>query len=654
MAAAPELLEAFGAEITVRPPRSAAEWADACRILPRDAPEPGPWRTLRAPWTRAICEAFEDPAVDAVVVVMGSQMSKTETVLNLIGHWFDDGPLLPTLFVAPTQKLVQSISGDRFTKMVESTPRLRDRLARGHADKIAEKWIAGVRLGFAWAGSATELASHPNARVLMDEIDRMVDLNEGDPVEIANARRDAYQESKLGLFSTPTLEGASRIWGRFEEGTMYKWAWHCDHCRAVFVPSLALLKYPQDASFAEIRKRARVACPNCGGEHEDARRHALNAAGVYVPHRLAANGEHERCEGAAPNSTASFWVSGLASSFKGFGERAEDYARAERSKDVARVQGVVNTKFGETYKLKGDAPRWEELRPLVRAIAPGVVPEWARILTMGTDVQREGLWYVIRAWGYDPLIESDRSHLVEYGHLHGDPDFDDVWLAWRARTFAEFEGPKTVARDFARTYTITAGLTDSGFNPGRDRFKRPEHRVYQWCQRTQWRQQPSKGHDTQAEPVKMAKLDRMPSGRVVPGGLRLWHVDTDHFKTRLHTEMRIAMEQDDPAFSLHAATDDEYMRQVTAEELIVKPGGARVWTVPKSRANHLFDCEVLAMAAAYIHRGKWAGDFTAQARLPRVSNAPAAPAAPAEVEAAAPAGSSYFRRPEGSYIRPRR
>lgn len=646
-----EFLSAFAAEIEQRPARSAAEWADACRILPPGGPEPGPWRTARAPYTREICEAFADPAVDTVVVAMGSQMAKTETILNLLGAWFDDGPLMPCLFVAPTQRLVQGMSGDRFKKMIESTPRLRDRLARGHADKVAEKWIAGVRLGFAWAGSATELASHPNARVLMDEIDRMPDLTEGDPIEIANARRDAYQESKLGLFSTPTLEGASRIWSRFEEGTMCKWGWHCDHCRTVFVPAMAHLHYPRDGRLEQVRTLARVHCPHCGGDHDDSRRFALNTGGVYVPHRLTDTGEHEAIAEKLPNRVASFWVSGLASPFKGFGDRAEALARAERSKDPGRLQGVVNTRFGEPHKVKGEAPEWQELRALVRDVAPGVVPEWARILTMGTDVQRDGLYYVVRAWGYDPIIESDRSHLVEYGHLHGDPDFDDVWLAWRARTFAKFEGARTAARELVRDHHVTAGLTDSGFNPARDRFKRPEHRVYQWCQRTQWRQQPSKGHDTQAEPVKMAKLDRMPSGRVVPGGLRLWHVDTDHFKTRLHTEMRIAAEQDDPVFSLHAETSDDYLRQVTAEQLIIKPNGARVWTVPKSRANHLFDCEVLAMAAAYIHRGKWAGDFSAQSAR---QAAAAAPAPVEQVSAAAPAPGGYFRRPEGTYIRPRR
>lgn len=630
------------------PSRSADEWADACRVLPPESPEPGQWRSSRVPYTRAICRDFDDPGVDTVVVVMGSQMAKTETILNLLGHRFCDGPVLPAMYVGPTQKQVSSMSADRFQKMIDSTPKLRDRVAGGHADKIAEKIIAGVRLGFAWAGSATELASHPAALVLVDERDRMAsDVgNEGDPVEIVRARGDAYAAQKIGIFSTPTVRGASPVWSLFESGTMHKWAWPCDHCGVVFVPCLAYLKWPSDADFATIRARAAVHCPHCGGEHLDARRPVLNAAGQYVPHVLDDKGDHVAVDVAPPNRTRSRLVSGLASPFVSFGESAERLARAYRSKETAKIQAVINTRFGEPFELRGDAPRWESLRQLVRPVPPGLVPEWASLLTMGTDVQREGLYYVVRAWGYDRVIQSERSALLEAGHLHGSTDFDDVWLAWLAILNAAYPRQLDHERKSGAPLHIKLALVDSGFNPARDRFKRPEHRVYDWCRRTGWRAQPSKGHDEQREPVSMSKLDRLPSGQALKGGLKLWHVDTDHFKTWLHAEVRRALEQDDPTWALHAETTEDYMRQVVAEELIVKPSGRRIWTVPKSRANHYLDCEVLARAAAYIHRGRLLASFQA----PATASAPADEPAPAVPPAARPEN-SYFRVGQGSYFR---
>lgn len=57
-----------------------------------------------------------------------------------------------------------------------------------------------MSLRFAWAGSATELASDSAVITLVDELDRP-DTNatgEGSLAEIAEARGDAYIDSSLG------------------------------------------------------------------------------------------------------------------------------------------------------------------------------------------------------------------------------------------------------------------------------------------------------------------------------------------------------------------------------------------------------------------------------------------------------------------------
>jgi phage terminase large subunit GpA-like protein len=373
------------------PQRTADQWADDCRVLPPGSPEPGPWRTDRVPYTREIYRAFSDPRFETVIVVMGAQMSKTELVLNVIGHRFTDGPYTPTLYIGPTEKQVRSMSKDRVMKMIRATPELWDRLAKGQHNKIAEKWIAGIRLGFAWAGSATELASHPAGLVLVDERDRMdSDVGgEGDPVELARARGSNYWDFKLGVVSTPTLEGASPIWSLYEQGTMMKWAWPCQHCAEYFVPRLELLRFDDSGDLAKVRSTAIVACPNCGGEHENRHKQRLNAAGIYLPHRLNAKGEHEQIEEPIESSTASFWADGLVSPWRSFGQRAERLVEAYRSHDPGKIQAVINTGFGELFKARGDAPPWEAVLETRSHVARGVVPDWSRLVTMGVDVQKK-------------------------------------------------------------------------------------------------------------------------------------------------------------------------------------------------------------------------------------------------------------------------
>ena len=116
------LLAQAGDIVEPPPNRTADEWADACRILPEGSPEPGPWRTDRVPYTRDIYRAFSDPRYTTIVGVMGAQMSKTELLLNVLGHRFTDGPYVPALDIGPTEKQVRSMSNDRVMKMLRSTP----------------------------------------------------------------------------------------------------------------------------------------------------------------------------------------------------------------------------------------------------------------------------------------------------------------------------------------------------------------------------------------------------------------------------------------------------------------------------------------------------------------------------------------------------
>lgn len=600
------LVATAGSIVEPPPSRTADQWADESRVLPEGSPEPGPWRTDRVPYTRDIYRAFSDPRYTTIVGVMGSQMSKTELLLNVIGHRFTDGPYVPALYVGPTEKNVRSMSNDRVMKMLRSTPVLWERMAKGQRNKVAEKWIAGIRLGFAWAGSATELASHPAGLVLVDERDRMDNDvgGEGDPVELARARGSNYWGFKLGIFSTPTIECASPVWSLFEEGTMFKWAWYCIHCGQHFIPRLELLSYADTEDYAELHETAVVACPHCGGTHESKHKRRLNEGGRYIPHTLTSSGAHEEVDEPAENTTASFWVSGLASPWQTFGQRAERLAKAYRSKEPERIQGTINTAFGELFKVRGEAPPWEAVLETRVQLPRRHVPDWVQLVTMGVDVQKRGLYYVIRGWGFN-----NRSHLIDHDYIHGETEYDDVWVLWQS-VLGQL-------RPDGKPLTHVAFI-DSGYKPGHDRFRRPEHKVYEVCRRTQGRAFPAKGHDSLERPIRASQIDVTISGRVIKGGVTLWHVDTDHVKSWVHAQIALP-ENAERGWTTHAEIDEDYCRQISAEELVVKPSGRRVWICPNHRPNHYFDCEVLARAAAMSRQV-----HTIQA--PKPEAAPAAPA----------------------------
>ncbi|MBF0444627.1 MAG: phage terminase large subunit family protein [Magnetococcales bacterium] len=565
------------------PPRTADQWADQCRILPQGSAEPGPWRSARTPYMIQIMRACSDPHYKRIIAVMGSQMGKSEGLFNVIGHRLDDDPA-PVLFIAPNQKLAESVSNDRVMKMFKSVPSLWSKLAKGKQNKMTEKFIAGVRLGFGWAGSATELSSHPAGIVLVDERDRMgndVD-GEGDPVELAEARTSTFPDGKVIVTSTPTIEGGSPIWALYEEGTRFQWAWPCPECGEYFSPRFELLTWPKDATPQQTLKEARIQCPVCDALIGDEHKTAMNARGVYVAPGQEITPQGEIIGDPPDSDTASFWVSGLCSPWRTFGQRAKSFLEATRSKEPGRIQAVINTGFGELYKMSGEAPDWERVAELRGGYSSDEIPKGVQRITCGVDVQKNRLVYAVRGWGVN-----FESWLIRAGELWGETEYSEVWNQLSALLQTNWG-----------KLQISLMLIDSGYRPGSAR--QPINQIYEFCRRNPRRAAPAKGHDTQDKPVKSAKIEIDSRGGIAKRGLQLWHIDSDYFKSWVHG--RIEWPAGEPgAWHLSDDVTDDYCQQIVAEQRLVKASGKVTW-IKTRKDNHFLDCEALNAAAATIRQ----------------------------------------------------
>lgn len=539
-----------------------------------------------------IMRSFAEPRYRRIVAVMGSQMGKTEAFWNVIGWRLDDDPT-PILYVGPTQKLVESMSQDRVMKMLRSVPSLWDRLEKGKKNKITEKFVAGMRLGFAWAGSATELAGHPAGLVLVDERDRMEgDVSgEGDPVELAEARISTYPFGKLAVVSTP-IEGtvnvyrheatgvehwevsdqvASPVWKLWQEGTRHEWAVPCPDCGDYFVPRFRHLRWDKDATPFAAERSARLCCINCGSLIDYTHMHVMNARGVYVAPGQSVTSAGEVLGEPPQSDTASYWASGLCSPWRTFGQRAKSFVAAVRSGDPGRIQSVINTGFGELWAERGDAPTHDRVLQLRADYRMGEVPDGAKVITCGVDVQKDRLVYVVRAFGY-----SMAAWLVEFGELWGDTEQADVWDNLRHVLDGDYGG-----------HRIRLALVDSGFRADK---------VYDFC-RGHPTARASKGQDTMAMPVRMSKIDVTYRGTMLKQGASVWHVNTDYFKQLVHGRIGFPPDQSG-AWHLPADVPEDYAKQLIAESRIVLPSGRHMWK-RNDRENHALDCEVYATAAAY-------------------------------------------------------
>lgn len=537
-----------------------------------------------------------DPDVDLIVGCMGSQMSKTEGMLNVIGHRLDDGPYVPIIYVGPTEKLVKSMSRDRVDKMLRSCKTLWSKTEKGNRYGIGEKYISGVRLGFAWAGSPTEMASHPCGLMLIDERDRMSsDVGgEGDPVVLARARTKNYAFSKILVFSTPLIEGASPTWALLDQSTCEFWAVPCRHCLEFFVPQISLLRWPKGLGADDASQQAKLVCPNCGGEHETRDKEVLNAGGRFIQYRKLGNRENAPegvrvvLEHYVPRETpkksrqVGVWVSGLCSPWASFEYIAFNLINAYASKNPDTIQAVVNTDGGELYRVRGDAPEWQEVANNRLEYPPEIIPDpQVQIITLGADVQKYGIYVVIRGWG--PAAE---SWLLYHDYLVGETEYDDIWVKLGNLLTRDIQGKR-----------IMRGFIDSGYRPG-DTHSRPDHAVYSFCRRHRGLAFPTKGRDTMDRPFRFNDIDYSIGGRLIKNGVRLYHINTDHFKSWIHARVTWPESDHGGGWHLHNQTTEDYCKQIVSEELVIKSSGKKVW-VKIADDNHYLDAEVGATAAAY-------------------------------------------------------
>ncbi len=579
-----------------------------------------------------------------VVAVTAAQSGKTEALLDVIGARLDQRPA-PIIYVGPSREFVTDQFEPRLMELLDQAPTLADKVVRGRRMKKTLKWVAGVRVRLASAGSSTALKSDPAALGIVDEIDEMMAnvKGQGDPLGLVEARGETYADFVTAVVSTPSIglvetevdevsglefwaradvdQVQSPIWRLWQSGTRHHFAWPCPDCGDYFVPRFKHLWWPKNSTPAQARREARLVCPHCGVLIEDSSKAGMIAEGVQVAPGQTI--EEARAGVNEPDvSTWSCWTSGLCSPFKSWGERAENYLAALATGEPDKLQTVMNANFGECYSLVAgsDQPEWAEIRERALPYAAGEVPAEALRLVMGVDVQRMSLYFVIRAYG-----ARGTSWLVQHGQLFGPTDADDVWAALADLMLTPVAGMQ-----------IERVGIDSGYRPDKPDAG-SEHKVYEFARRFPWLVVPTKGRDVQSPPFRLSKIEVKRDGKRAAYSVELAILSTDFFKSLVQSKIRTPMGVPG-AFYVHSEVDEDYCRQVTSEVRTIAEGRPK-W-LPRSRQNHLWDAETIAEAMAYslnvqripvglMHEAQDSDEPAQAAAVPVRATVPTATAAPA-------------------------
>lgn len=443
------------------PKTSVSQWADNYRMLSSGiSAEPGKWKTSRAPYQKDIMNAFTEPGIHRVVVKSSSQIGKSDMMNNVIGRFAHLDPCA-IMMIQPTIDMAQDYSKTRIAPMIRDTKVLNnlfyDVKSRDANNTILSKVFPGGRLIMCGANSPAGLASRPIRILLADEVDRFPDSagTEGDPADLAAKRMTTFWNSCMGLFSTPTNEGSSRIDEEYLAGTQEEWQHKCPNCGEYHL----LRHIDMTVDYKEIKtpsgKKTVIVndvkwrCPHCGFSFSE--KEMKQTPQKYI----------SRNADALKNGIRSFFVNGFTSPWMTWSKIMREWLEAKG--DPEREKVIMNTVFGESYKQKG-AFEDEQIFLRRRESYGAELPNGVLLLTAAIDTQDNRLEYEVVGWG-----KEEECWGIRKGIVLGAPN--------QARTWKEIDNILDKTYHFAdgKGLKVVRTFIDSGGHYTSD--------VYNYCQK---------------------------------------------------------------------------------------------------------------------------------------------------------------------------
>lgn len=567
--------------------QSVSEWADENRILdPKISAEPGHWHTNRTPYLRGIMDALVDRNVEQITIKSSTQIGKTESLLNMLGYVIDQDPG-PALFVMPRKDDARSINKDRIQPMIQLAPALSRHLT-AYDDDVTQFVVGLDRMivYLAWANSPAALASKPIRFLFLDEVNKYPSFSgrEADPIKLATERTRTFWNRKIIKVSTPTTaEGyISREYDQSDKCQYHIPCAHCGKYQPFVFANLRFSKSERRPDAVRASKKAYYECVKCKKAITDSMKQTALRDGVWVPAgaRVAIDGTVKLSAG--HSSHRGFWLNALYSPWLSFSDIAAEWLSCQGRSEL--LMNFVNSWLAEEWKEKVEERKPDQLRKHACEYEVGTVPEGAVVLTAGVDVQLDHFYYVIRAWGV-----GYESWLVDAGRVES---WEEVFSLVFNRSFPSVN--KNIEPFQTRLVCVDTGYrTDE---------------VYDICREWIGLARPIKGqHDLRGLIYKPSHIDKYPDGRVIQGGLRLYHIDTNLLKDKLARLISSGMDNTVRKFHLHRNPKKIYLDQMCAEGKVLERGKKNnqreVW---KKIAGHqrcdFWDCEVYAISAAEMLR----------------------------------------------------
>jgi len=567
---------AFSEGLMPADPMTVDQWADRHRILStKGSAEPGPWRTDRTPYLREPMQCLSPSSPwRRVVLMFGSQMGKTEVVLNWLGSIIHLWPA-PTLLVQPTLDMAKRLNRQRLEPLLRETPVLSDLIAparaRDSGNTMFLKEFRGGLFVLTGANSGSGLQSMPAAYLLADEVSSypFEADDKGDPLENAEARTSTFPMGKVLITSTPGTRGMCRITSEYETRSDRRQL-------AVLMPccgSLEVLRWREHMKWDRPDGEVFAQCPACGERVSEHHKTTMLAGAVW---QATAKGD---------GITAGFHLPGwyAPAGWTSWAQIRDEFLRAKV--DPLLLKGWVNKRAAEAWEDEAVAVINAEglmARAQSETFSSGTCPEGVVLLLMAVDTQ--DTWLETTVWGFGRGEEMWR---IWHQKVEGSPAEADVWE--QIDSIRHTEWPM----EGGGTLTVRHCGVDTGGHFTQE--------AYEYCrQRSREGVVALKGSKNKAAPAlgKGSKVDVNARGQTIKKGLTLYQVGGDTLKRTIYARLK----RDSPGpGAIHLPNDvtEEYLQGLTCERLVPKMvKGFQVlgWENPSGARNEPLDLTVYSLA----------------------------------------------------------
>lgn len=375
-----------------------------------------------APWIRCLCEWYEDAKTAWIILIQGSQTSKTTFEMGTLDYIskYEKGPV-PCLWVQSTETEASLFINERLKQFLEDSD---IRKWRSESFRIGN---APVKVGY--ATNRNSIRSKPARFIFGDEISLWRET-----IDYIKKRTRTFIGKRKGFFATtPPEDENHHSWRAAVSGNFYQFWIECPCCKKrqplLFQNLKWTGKHGKVWDYDEVFNTARYICPYCDHEFDETKKVDILNTGkvVCVDWETYQEKEEKRSD------TKTLQISALYSVFTPWGQLAVDFLTAKAAgKEELRVfitDELAEIPSRSKFYEENDSEKIElkDLRLLIdKQRQPGLQKVY-ELYTAGVDVQHQGdLYWTVCGWlsGVTPAF-----HVIDYGisrwrDFTGKPNFD--------------------------------------------------------------------------------------------------------------------------------------------------------------------------------------------------------------------------------------